>query len=111
MAKLQDLQKYLDYEFSTGCYTGDDYKTFERKYINCSTYYKNSEMTEKWCLHPLPIMTCIGNGLGGGDYSSPTDDSTEEYVGYWAWDEISIEDQPPANYTEIEPVFKEKGWD
>ncbi len=34
MAKLQDLQKYLNYEFSTGCYTGEDYKTFERKYIN-----------------------------------------------------------------------------
>lgn len=34
MAKLQDLEKYLDYEFSTGCYTGEDYKTFERKYIN-----------------------------------------------------------------------------
>ncbi len=34
MAKLQDLQKYLNYEFSTGCYTGEDYKIFERKYIN-----------------------------------------------------------------------------
>ena len=34
MAKLQDLQKYLNYEFSTGCYTGEDYKTFERKYIS-----------------------------------------------------------------------------
>ena len=34
MAKLQDLQKYLDYEFSTGCYTGEDYRSFERKYIN-----------------------------------------------------------------------------
>ncbi len=34
MAKIQDLEKYLNYEFSTGCYTGEDYKTFERKYIN-----------------------------------------------------------------------------
>lgn len=34
MATLKDLQKYLDYEFSTGCDTGEDYKTFERKYIN-----------------------------------------------------------------------------
>ena len=34
MAKLQDLEKYLDYEFSTGCYTGEDYKEFERKYIS-----------------------------------------------------------------------------
>ena len=34
MAKLEDLEKYLNYEFSSGCYTGEDYKEFERKYIN-----------------------------------------------------------------------------
>lgn len=34
MAKLSELKKYLDYEFSTGVYTGDDYKTFQTKYIN-----------------------------------------------------------------------------
>lgn len=34
MAKLSELKKYLDYEFSTGIYTGDDYKTFQNKYIN-----------------------------------------------------------------------------
>lgn len=34
MAKLNDLQKYLNYEFSTGSYTGKDYKTFQTKYIN-----------------------------------------------------------------------------
>ncbi len=34
MAKLSELRKYLNYEFSTGVYTGDDYKTFQTKYIN-----------------------------------------------------------------------------
>lgn len=34
MAKLSELKKYLDYEFSTGVYTGNDYKTFQNKYIN-----------------------------------------------------------------------------
>ena len=34
MANLKDLEKYLNYEFSSGCYTGEDYKTFERKYIS-----------------------------------------------------------------------------
>jgi hypothetical protein len=34
MSKLKELEKYLDYEFSSGYYTGQDYKTFERKYIN-----------------------------------------------------------------------------
>ena len=34
MATIKDLQKYINYEFSSGCYTGDDYKSFQTKYIN-----------------------------------------------------------------------------
>ena len=34
MAKLKDLEKYVNYEFSSGCYTGEDYKSFQTKYIN-----------------------------------------------------------------------------
>jgi len=37
MAKISELKKYLDYEFSTGVYTGDDYKTFQTKYIKTET--------------------------------------------------------------------------
>ena len=37
------IRKYLNFEFSTGCTTGEDYKEFERKYINylkkmCQSY-------------------------------------------------------------------------
>lgn len=34
MAKITELKKYLTHEFSSGSYTGDDYKTFQTKYIN-----------------------------------------------------------------------------
>ena len=34
MATIKDLEKYIDYEFSSGCYTGDDYKSFQTKYIH-----------------------------------------------------------------------------
>ena len=34
LRKYADLEKYIDYEFSSGCYTGDDYKSFQTKYIN-----------------------------------------------------------------------------
>ncbi len=47
MAKLQDLQKYLDYEFSTGSYTGEDYKTFQTKYIN---YLRSVCKANDWTL-------------------------------------------------------------
>ena len=80
----------------------------KKQYIDCAKFYNNSVMDDEWCFHPLPLLTCIGNGLGGGDYCSPTDESTEDYVGAWAWDEISIADKPVAGFTEILPVFKEK---
>lgn len=34
MANISNLKKYLGYEFSSGCYTGSDYKSFQTKYIN-----------------------------------------------------------------------------
>lgn len=34
MATLNDLKKYLNYEFSSGPYTGQDYRTFQNKYIS-----------------------------------------------------------------------------
>ena len=34
MVNNKDLKKYIGYEFSSGCYTGDDYKAFQTKYIN-----------------------------------------------------------------------------
>mgnify|MGYP005776573323 FL=1 len=34
MAKIEELKKYLTHEFSSGCYIGADYKTFQTKYIN-----------------------------------------------------------------------------
>ncbi len=34
MATFNELSKYLNYEFSSGPYTGEDYKNFQTKYIN-----------------------------------------------------------------------------
>ena len=34
MASLNDLRKYIGYEFSSGPYTDKDYLTFQTKYIN-----------------------------------------------------------------------------
>ena len=47
MDKLEELKKYLDYEFSSGCYTGEDYKQFERKYISI---LKKMCKENNWCL-------------------------------------------------------------
>lgn len=43
MANIKDLKKYIGYKFSSGCYTGDDYKFFQTKYINLlKTMCKNN---------------------------------------------------------------------
>lgn len=56
-----------------------------------------------WRIHPLPLLTAIGNGLGGGDYYGINTDD----VGTWAWNEISVEDEPPVEYTEVKYTFRE----
>ena len=50
-------------------------------------YIKNNTVDE-WCLHPLSLLTALGNGKGGGDYHG----INEDLIGYWAFDEISFED-------------------
>ena len=40
-----------------------------------------------WQVHPLPLLTCSGNGRGGGDYYIEN-----ERVGIWAFDRIGITD-------------------
>ncbi len=47
MANIKDLEKYVNYEFSSGCYTGDDYKSFQTKYIN---YLKSLCKNNHWRL-------------------------------------------------------------
>ena len=52
-------------------------------------------------IHPLPLLTCEGNGLGGGDYSG----GNEELVGSWARDVISVEENANPDYGELNVVF------
>ncbi len=39
-----------------------------------------------WRIHPLPLLTCEGNGRGGGDYRGES-----PLIGSWSRDLISIE--------------------
>lgn len=61
---------------------------------------KNSE--DGWVIHPLPLLTAVGNGRGGGDYRGINQDK----VGSWAWDTLEIVD-----WEEAEKYFKEKNYD
>lgn len=58
------------------------------------------EQKNEWIIHPLPLLTAVGNGNGGGDYHG----LNEESVGAWAWDELEIVD-----YERI-PELKKQGY-
>ncbi len=47
MANINTLKQYIGYEFSSGCYTGEDYKSFQTKYIN---YLKTICNNNNWRL-------------------------------------------------------------
>ena len=49
-----------------------------------------------WYIHPLPLLTCEGNGRGGGDFRGDSD-----LIGSWARDLISIGRDVPEGYKEL----------
>ena len=53
-------------------------------------------------IHPLSLLTCDGNGRGGGDF-----EGEDIRVGSWARDVISIEDHLIEGYTLVDGQFKE----
>jgi hypothetical protein len=54
-------------------------------------------------IHPLPLLTCEGNGLGGGDFRG----NERGIVGTWARDLISIESECPKGYQGLPFNLKE----
>ena len=45
-----------------------------------------------WRIHPLPLLTCEGNGRGGGDFHGES-----PLIGAWARDVISVEKTNPRD--------------
>lgn len=90
-----------------------DVKDFEAKPIAKLKYLVNHDKkqfvdktkvpkdADGWRIHPLPLLTCEGNGRGGGDYFG---EDKQGLVGSWARDIISVETKKadiPKDYTEL----------
>ena len=71
-------------------------------YLDCTKYYNANEKND-WCIHPLPLLTAVGNGRGGGDYWG----FKPGQVGVWAWNELEVTDAPPSGYKEVMFFFSE----
>lgn len=72
----------------------------KKLYMDCDAYKKNSTNS---IIHPLPLLTAVGNGLGGGDYHG----TYMEAVGSWADDVLEIMDSKPDGYKQLHAVFAE----
>lgn len=80
----------------------------KKQKIHLGEYYQNSKYEDwgqDWCIHPLPLLTAIGNGKGGGDYFGEYQDK----VGQWANDKLSIvlEQEDNFDYEVLEVYFEE----
>lgn len=75
----------------------------KKLYIDMKKYIENSIDNDGFVAHPLPLLTAVGNGKGGGDYYG----IYEEIVGTWAWDELSIKDKPLKGCKEFNIIFNE----
>lgn len=72
-------------------------------YIDLAKYAKESASKPRWsdvewCIHPLPILTCVGNGRGGGDYHGTNMDA----IGSWCMDLISFRMEFPSAFREVD---------
>lgn len=74
-----------------------DTKQFvDMKKVPISNTWTNPKTGKKniYQIHPLPLLTCEGNGLGGGDYIG----EGEEIVGSWARNRVTMSTKKPAGY-------------
>lgn len=76
-----------------------------REYIEITDngYLYYSRPTDKsplsWVIHPLPLLTAVGNDRGGGDFHEGN--YGYENVGIWAWHLLEIADGVPMEYEEL----------
>jgi hypothetical protein len=69
----------------------------KKEFVDKSKVPSNSE---GWTIHPLPLLTCEGNGRGGGDFRG----EEKDLVGRWSRDEIevsSVKGDIPKGFTEV----------
>lgn len=58
--------------------------------------YKKVPNNDGWRVHPLPLLTCEGNGRGGGDFHKES-----PLVGKWARNRITISTRKPKGHKEL----------
>ena len=76
-----------------------------KEFIDLNEYKEKSVDDDGWMIHPLPLLTAVGNDRGSGDFHEGN--IGYEFVGIWAWHLLSISEKVPRGYKKFEVVFKE----
>lgn len=77
-----------------------------KEFIDLNEYKEKSTDKNGWIIHPLPLLTAVGNDRGGGDFHEGN--IGFKNVGIWAWHLISISDEVPKSFKKFDLVFKEE---
>ncbi len=72
----------------------------KKQYVDKTKVPKDND---GWRIAPLPLLTCEGNGSGGGDFfvNNERQQGNVSIIGTWARDLISIEPTKPTGYNEL----------
>ena len=76
-----------------------------RQFINLDEYKAASVGSDGWTIHPLPLLTAIGNDRGGGDFHKGVG---YDKIGSWAWQLLAFLDQPPKDFCKVNIRFIEE---
>lgn len=70
----------------------------DKNKIPVSEYWEDPKTGKKYpyTIHPLPILTCEGNGRGGGDYHG-----NSPLIGKWARQRVIVSSSKPKNCKEL----------
>ena len=76
-----------------------------RQFIDLDEYKATSVGSDGWTIHPLPLLTAIGNDRGGGDFHKGIG---YDKIGSWAWQLLAFLDQPPKDFSKVNIRFIEE---
>lgn len=68
----------------------------QKMYVSFYDVIRHCKDKYGYIIHPLSLLTALGNGRGGGDYYDECPDA--EMCGRWAGDLISVSKTVPAGY-------------
>lgn len=113
---VPDVEKVWEIETPPGFKSDEridflDHKYFvnheQKKYLDIDEYRDRSALEGDDCIHPISLLTAIGNGRGGGDFFNRIQ---MKFVGIWSWNLVSVEDEPLQGFEKDDKIAFSKYW-